>query len=138
MKKAKRHVLPLGVNNPHAMLQAWGRVAGKLPSRKGPGGVGQDVAEHEPATCPGGQEGHKHPSSCQKQCGQQDQESNRPLMLSTGEAAPRSLRSGLGPSLQERHGGAAAHPRKSSKLVKGLENKSCEELLKELRCFSLE
>jgi len=25
---------------PHATLQAWGRVAGKLPDGKGPGGVG--------------------------------------------------------------------------------------------------
>jgi len=25
---------------PHAMLQAWGRVAGKLPGRRGPGGAG--------------------------------------------------------------------------------------------------
>jgi len=36
--KAKCWVLHLHHNN--AMLQAWGRVAGKLPSRKGPWGVG--------------------------------------------------------------------------------------------------
>jgi len=28
----------LGSQQPHAMLQAWGRVPGKLPGRKGPGG----------------------------------------------------------------------------------------------------
>jgi len=27
---------------PHAMLQAWGRVAGKLPSGKGPGNAGPE------------------------------------------------------------------------------------------------
>jgi len=32
---------------PHAMLQAWGRVTGKLPTRKGAWGVGRQLAEHE-------------------------------------------------------------------------------------------
>jgi len=41
---------------PHAMLQAWGGVAGKLPGRKGAWGVGRQPGEHEPAVCPGGQE----------------------------------------------------------------------------------
>ncbi|KAK4825329.1 hypothetical protein QYF61_026848 [Mycteria americana] len=31
----------LGPQQPHATLQAWGRVAGKLPGGKGPGGVGR-------------------------------------------------------------------------------------------------
>jgi len=36
--------------------------AGKLRGGKGPGGVvGQHSAEHEPAVCPGGQEGQRHP-----------------------------------------------------------------------------
>ena len=52
--KAKYRVLHLGHNNP---IQAWGRVAGKPPSRKGRGGAGQQPAEHEVAVCPGGQEG---------------------------------------------------------------------------------
>jgi len=30
----------LGSQQPHATLQAWGRVAGKLTSKKGPGAVG--------------------------------------------------------------------------------------------------
>ncbi|CAM9283037.1 unnamed protein product, partial [Bubo scandiacus] len=50
----------------HAMLQAWGRVAGKLPGGKGPGGVGWQPAEYEPAVCPGGQEGQWHPGLYQK------------------------------------------------------------------------
>ena len=58
-------------------------------------------AEHEPAVCPGGQEGQQHPGLYQKQCGQQDQGSDCPPVLSTGEAAPRILCSVLGPSLQE-------------------------------------
>ena len=46
---------------PHATLQAGGGVAGKLPSGKGPWGVGLQAAEHEPAVCPGGKEGQWHP-----------------------------------------------------------------------------
>ena len=46
---------------PHATLQAWGGVTGKLPDGKGPGSVGRQQAEDEPAVCPGGQEGQWHP-----------------------------------------------------------------------------
>jgi len=37
--KAKYQVLHFGHNKLHATLQAWGRVAGKLPGGKGPGGL---------------------------------------------------------------------------------------------------
>jgi len=50
----------LGSQQPHAALQAWGRVTGKLPSREGSWSVGRQPAEHEPAVCPGGQEGQWH------------------------------------------------------------------------------
>jgi len=51
---------------PHAMLQACRGVAGKLPSGKGRWGVGQQVAEQEPAVCPGGQEGQWYPGLYQE------------------------------------------------------------------------
>ena len=51
---------------PQATLQAWGRVAGRLCGRNGPGGVDQHSAEHEPAVCPGGQEGQRHPGLYQQ------------------------------------------------------------------------
>ena len=51
---------------PHAMLQAWGRVSGKLPSRKGSWGAGRQPAEHEPVVCPGGQEDQRHPGLYQE------------------------------------------------------------------------
>jgi len=35
----------------------WGGVAGTLPGGKRSWGVGRQQAEHEPAVCPGGQEG---------------------------------------------------------------------------------
>ncbi|KAJ7410786.1 rna-directed dna polymerase from mobile element jockey-like [Willisornis vidua] len=58
-------VLYLGHNNP---MQCYhpGRVAGNLSSRKGPGHAGRQPAEHEPAVCPGGQGGQRHPGLDQK------------------------------------------------------------------------
>ena len=41
----------------HAILQAWGRVAGKLCRRKESKGITCQLAEHEPAVFPVGQEG---------------------------------------------------------------------------------
>ena len=56
----------LGSQQPRATLWAWGRGTGKLPGGKGPGGVGRQLAEYEPAVCPGGQEGQWHPGLYQK------------------------------------------------------------------------
>ncbi|PKU38619.1 rna-directed dna polymerase from mobile element jockey-like [Limosa lapponica baueri] len=62
--KAQCHAL--GSQQPHAVLQTWGRVAGKLPDGKGPGGVGQQPDEYELAVCPSGQEGQQHPDLYQE------------------------------------------------------------------------
>jgi len=48
------------------MLQAWGRVTGNIPGGKGPWGVGQQPAEHEPAVCLGGQGVQQHPGLYEK------------------------------------------------------------------------
>ena len=109
----------LGSQQPHAMLRAWGRVAGKLPGRKRPWAVGWQPAGHEPAVCPGGQEGQQHPGFYQEQCGQQEQGGNRVPVLGTGEAAPWVLCWVLGPSIQEGPWVAEAHPEKSNRAGEG-------------------
>ena len=62
----------LGSQQPCATLWAWGGVAGKLPGRKGCGAAGRQLAGHESAVCPGGQEGQWHPGFYQEWCGQQE------------------------------------------------------------------
>jgi len=42
---------------PHALLQAWDRVAGKLHGGKASGYATHQLTEHEPAVCQGDQEG---------------------------------------------------------------------------------
>jgi len=85
------------------MPSAWGGVDGELSNRKGPGGVGRQPAEQEPAVCPGGQAGQGYPGLDQEWCGQQEQGGDRAPVLSTGEATPGVLCSALSPSLQEGH-----------------------------------
>jgi len=43
-----------------------GKSISKLLGGKGPWGVGRQPAEHEPAVCPGGQEGQQHPGLSQE------------------------------------------------------------------------
>ena len=90
-----------------------------MPSGKGPWGAGRQPAEHEPAVCPGGQEGQRRPGLDQEWCGQQEQGGDHAPMLGTGKAAPRVLCSALGPSLPEGHGGAGACPEKGNEAGEG-------------------
>ena len=53
---AKCCVLHFGHNNLR-QLQLWGRVDGRLCRGNRPGGIDWCSTEHEPAVCPGGQEG---------------------------------------------------------------------------------
>ena len=55
-----------GSQQSHAMLEAQGRAAKKLPGGKGPESIGRQLAEHEPAVCPGGQESQQHPGFYQE------------------------------------------------------------------------
>ena len=72
LNKSKYRVLHFGHNNPlqhYRLGMVW------LDSAQAERALGVLVqpTEHEPAVCPGGQEGQRHPGLYQKQCGQQEQ-----------------------------------------------------------------
>lgn len=91
----KYQVLVVGKNN---RTQACRRVTEKLPGKKGPRGSGQQSVEHEPAVCPGVQEGQWHLGLYQKQRPEGEGKLWSPC---TGETTLPMLHSILGPLLQE-------------------------------------
>ncbi|KAF4791625.1 hypothetical protein TURU_128733 [Turdus rufiventris] len=95
-----------------AVLWAGDGVDGQCPGRKGPGGAGQQQVGHEPALCPGGQEGQWSLACIRNSVASRSREVIVPLCSALSEEATR--------------------------LVRGLEHKPCEEGLRELGLFSLE
>lgn len=99
----------VGSLQPHTALQAWGRVAGKTLSRKGPASAGRQWLNVS-WVCP-----HHTRTPVASWFGS---------ILATGDATPQILRSVLDPVLQERYWGPEACPEKSKGREKGLESQS--------------
>ncbi|RMC13227.1 hypothetical protein DUI87_10761 [Hirundo rustica rustica] len=98
--KFKCRVLHFGHNNPlqhYRLGKAWLDSAEEERDL----GVLVTAAEHEPAVCPGGQEGQGHPGLDQEWCGQQEQGGHSSPVLGTAkiyaaaQASGDSSRTGL-------------------------------------------
>ena len=78
------------------------------------------------------------PGLDQEWSGQQDQRSNCSSVHGTGEAAPRVLSPVLGPQFRKDKEGLEHVQERATRLVRGLEHKSCNKWLREMGMFILE
>jgi len=132
--KAKCRVLHLGHNNPmkHCRLgEVW---LESCPVEKDL----RVLVNIEPAVCPGDQEGQWHPGLYQEWCGQQEQGRDRAPYLALMRLHLESCVQLWTPHYKKDIEGLERVQRRAKRLVRGLENKSDEERLRELELFSLE
>ncbi|RMC03830.1 hypothetical protein DUI87_19583 [Hirundo rustica rustica] len=121
-----------------AALQAGDRVTGQWPGRKGPGRTDGQQAGHEPAVCPGGQEGQWHLVWVRNSVAIRSRAVILPLCSGLVGQHPEFCVQFWGPQFRKHMEGQECVQRSATRLLRGLEHKSCEKRLRELGLFILE
>jgi len=91
-----------GEEQPHAPVQAWGGPAGEQLCGDRPGSAGGQQVDHEPAVCPGCQEGQWDPGVHKEECGQQVEGGSPSPLHCPSEGPSGALCPVLGSPVQER------------------------------------
>ncbi|RMB97772.1 hypothetical protein DUI87_25772 [Hirundo rustica rustica] len=135
--KTKGQVLHFGHNNP-CSATGWGQSGWRAPRQKRTCSTDGQQAGHEPAVCPGGQEGQWHLAWIRNGVASRSRAVILPLCSALVGQHLEFCVQFLVPQSRTDMEGLEHVQRKATRLVRGLEYKSCEECLSELGLFLLE